>query len=217
MPLITRKEILSQLIPESDIIHYSDHINGVGKKFFEAAKEKGLEGIIAKNGNSVYQVAQRSKDWLKIKTTQRQESVIAGYTQGRASRQHFGALILGLYENDELVYVGHTGSGFNQKTLSEVWNKLQPLVTNKCPFKIKPKTNMPATWVKPKLICEIKFQEWTQDNLMRQPIFMGLRSDKKPTEVKKEKPMATRNAKNKSEAEVKSPQRHLQKKTKSIQ
>jgi bifunctional non-homologous end joining protein LigD len=190
-------------VPESDIIHYSDHINGVGKKFFEAAKEKGLEGIIAKNRDSVYQVAQRSKDWLKVKTTQRQESVIAGYTQGRASRQHFGALILGLYENDDLVYVGHTGSGFNQKTLSEVWNKLQSLVTNKCPFRVKPKTNMPATWIKPKLVCEIKFQEWTQDSLMRQPIFMGLRVDKKPSEVKKEKPMATKSAKNKSEAKVK--------------
>jgi bifunctional non-homologous end joining protein LigD len=203
LPLVTRKEILSQLIPESDILFYSDHIVGEGKKFFEAAKEKGLEGIIAKNSNSSYQVAQRSKDWLKIKTTQRQEAVIAGYTAGRASRQHFGALILGVYEGDDLVYAGHTGSGFNQKTLSEIWNKLQPLVTNKCPFRVKPKTNMPATWVKPKLICEIKFQEWTQDNLMRQPIFMGLRFDKKPTEVKREKPMTAKKAKNKSEAEVK--------------
>jgi bifunctional non-homologous end joining protein LigD len=195
LPLIERKKILRQIIPESDIIRYSDHIEKNGKKFFELAKQQGLEGIIAKNKSSSYDFNARSRDWLKIKTAARQEAVICGFTAPRASRQYFGALILGIYEDDRWVYAGHTGSGFNEKSLKETWNKLQPLITDKCPFDTEPKTNMPATWVKPKLVCEIKFQEWTQDHIMRVPIFMGLRTDKKPTEVKKEKVMETKTVK----------------------
>jgi bifunctional non-homologous end joining protein LigD len=100
-------------------------------------------------------------------------------------------LILGIYKDDQLVYAGHTGTGFNEKILKDTWDKLQPLITDKCPFDKKPKTNMPATWVKPKLVCEVKFQEWTEENIMRVPVFMGLRTDKKPIEVQKEKEMAT--------------------------
>jgi len=195
LPLIERKKILKQIIPESDIIRYSDHIEKNGKEFFELAKQQGLEGIIAKNKNSSYDFNVRSRNWLKIKTAARQEAVICGFTAPRASRQYFGALILGIYEDDRWVYAGHTGSGFNEKSLKETWNKLQPLITDKCPFDTEPKTNMPATWVKPKLVCEIKFQEWTQDHIMRVPIFMGLRTDKKPTEVKKEKVMETKTVK----------------------
>jgi len=90
------------------------------------------------------------------------------------------------------LYAGHTGTGFTQKTLKEVWDKLEPLITDKCPFDIKPKTRLPATWVKPKLICEVKFQEWTQGHIMRVPVFMGLRADKKPIEVKKEDAMPSK-------------------------
>jgi bifunctional non-homologous end joining protein LigD len=192
LPLVERKKILQQIIPESDTIRYSDHVEKKGKEFFGIAKKQGLEGIIAKNKNSSYDLSVRSRNWLKIKTAARQEAVICGFTAPRASRQYFGALILGIYQNDKLVYAGHTGSGFNEKLLKEIWNKLKPLITDKCPFETKPKTNMPATWVKPKLICEIKFQEWTHDHIMRVPIFMGLRTDKKPTEVKKEKVMETK-------------------------
>jgi bifunctional non-homologous end joining protein LigD len=192
LQLLERKKILQQIIPESDVIRYSDHVEKNGKEFFELAKQQGLEGIIAKNKNSTYDFNVRSRNWLKIKTAARQEAVICGFTAPRASRQYFGALILGVYEDDELVYAGHTGSGFNEKLLKETWSKLQPLITDKCPFAKKPKTNMPATWVKPKLVCEIKFQEWTHDHIMRVPIFMGLRTDKKPTEVKKEKVMDTK-------------------------
>ncbi len=196
LPLIERKKILQQIIPESAVIRYNDHVEKKGKEFFEVAKRQGLEGIIAKNKNSCYDLNVRSRNWLKIKTAARQEAVICGFTAPRASRQYFGALILGIYEDDKLVYSGHTGSGFNEKLLKETWNKLRPLITDKCPFETKPKTNMPATWVKPKLVCEIKFQEWTQDHIMRVPIFMGLRTDKKPTEVKKEKVMETKTVKN---------------------
>ncbi len=196
IPLIERKKILQQIIPDNDLIRYSDHVEKEGKEFFSMATEKGLEGIMAKNKNSLYQTDTRSRDWLKIKTSLRQEVVIAGFTEPRRSRQYFGALVLGVYENDKLKYAGHTGSGFDEKLLKDVWHKLQPLITDKCPFDEKPKTKMPVTWVKPKLVCEIKFQEWTQENILRVPIFMGLRPDKNPTEVKKEKIMARKSVSN---------------------
>jgi bifunctional non-homologous end joining protein LigD len=192
VPLIERKKILQQIIPSNDVIRFSDHVGTNGKEFFEIAKKQGLEGLIAKRKNSSYDFNVRGKNWLKIKTDSRQEAVICGFTAPRASRQYFGALILGIYKDGNLVYAGHTGSGFAEKSLKETWAQLQPLITNKCPFSKKPKTNMPATWVQPKLVCEIKFQEWTHDNIMRVPIFMGLRTDKKPTEVKKEKVMETK-------------------------
>jgi len=196
-PLTTvqRKEILRELIPENNVTRYSDHVERNGKVFFDIAKKQGLEGIIAKNKNSRYEFDSRSKNWLKIKTTAQQEAIICGFTAPRHGRQYFGALILGVYENGELVYAGQAGSGFTQKTLKETWEKLRPLVTDKCPFATQPKTNMPGTWVKPKLVCEVKFQEWTQDRIMRVPIFLGLRIDKKITEVKKEKEMPTQNIK----------------------
>jgi len=197
--LVERKRILQQILPAGDVIRFSDHVEENGKQFFELAKKQGLEGIIAKNKSSTYDFNLRSRNWLKIKAAARQEAVICGFTAPRASRQYFGALILGVYENDELVYAGHTGSGFTEKSLKETWDKVKPLITGKCPFKKKPKTNMPATWVKPKLVCEIKFQEWTQDHIMRVPIFMGLRTDKKPTEVKKEKVMKTKTVKKKNQ------------------
>jgi len=196
LPLTERKKILREVIPGNDVIRYSDHIEKNGKHFFEIAKKQGLEGIIAKNKNSGYEFDSRSKNWLKIKTTAQQEAIICGYTAPRHGRQYFGALILGVYENGELVYAGHTGSGFTQKTLKDTWDKLRPLVTDKCPFATRPKTNMPATWVKPKLICEVKFQEWTQERIMRVPIFLGLRIDKRIIEVKQEKEMATQKIKN---------------------
>jgi bifunctional non-homologous end joining protein LigD len=190
LPLQQRKEILQQYLPQDNpVIRYSDHLPAKGNDFFEAAVQNGLEGIMAKHANSVYTPNARTKEWLKIKTAQRQEVVIGGFTQTRGSRKHFGALVLGIYDNDELVYVGHTGSGFNEKSLTAVYKKLKPLITSKSPFATKPKTNMPCTWVKPKLVCEIKFSEWTKDNIMRIPVFMGLREDKDPKDVHVEKPI----------------------------
>jgi bifunctional non-homologous end joining protein LigD len=188
LPLIDRKNLLKQILPEGDdVIKFSDHIIEKGKDFFDVAVKQGLEGIIAKNSSSVYQLNNRSNDWLKIKGNLRQEVVIAGFTEPRNSRKHFGALMLGVYQNNKLVYVGHTGSGFNQKSLEEVYNKLKPLIISKSPFDNPPKGNMPVTWVKPQLVCEIKFTEWTKDNVARHPIFMGLRGDKKAKEVVLEK------------------------------
>lgn len=188
LPLIERKRILSELLPKDDaVIKYSDHVLSTGKDFFKVALKGGLEGIMAKKATSKYELGSRTDTWLKIKVNQRQEVIIAGYTQPRKTRKFFGALLLGVYKDEELIYVGHTGSGFNKKSLEQIYNKLQPLAIEKSPFKKPPKTNMPPTWVKPELICEIKFTEWTKDLQARHPIFMGLREDKKAKDVTVEK------------------------------
>jgi bifunctional non-homologous end joining protein LigD len=197
LPLIQRKELLKKALPSNhDVIKYSDHVVGKGKDFFKVALSQGLEGIMAKKADSPYQVGTRTEAWAKIKVAQRQEVVIAGYTQPRKTRKFFGSLLLGVYDGSKLVYAGHTGSGFNTKSLEAIYNKLQPLKTEKSPFAKTPKTNMPATWVKPKLVGEIKFTEWTAERMARHPIFMGLRSDKKAKDVTFEK--ATTMAKLKS-------------------
>ncbi|MFL5789588.1 MAG: DNA ligase D [Flavisolibacter sp.] len=207
LPLIERKNILKNIVPEeNEVLKYSDHVEGKGKQFFKIATDKGLEGIMGKKAQSKYVPASRTPDWVKIKVNLRQEVVIAGYTQPRNTRKYFGSLLLGVYDNGELHYVGHTGSGFNTKSLEQIYKKMQPLITDKCPFEKKPKTNMPATWIKPKLVCEIKFTEWTKDWMARHPIFMGLRSDKDAKSVILEKAnnMATLSKEKKADAKKKS-------------
>ncbi|RYY67104.1 MAG: DNA ligase D [Chitinophagaceae bacterium] len=184
VPLLQRKALLEALLPKEDeVLHYSDHVLGKGIPFFKAALKQGLEGVMGKRGDSIYTVGARSADWLKIKVNQRQEVVIAGFTQPRNTRKFFGAILLGAYQGDEFVYVGHSGSGFNKKSLEDLYHRMQPLATERCPFETCPKANMPVTWVKPRLVCEIKFTEWTREGIARHPIYMGLRSDKKPKDV----------------------------------
>jgi len=185
-PLWKRKEILQNAIPASPLIKYSEHIEKDGKKFFEAAKDADLEGIMAKQKDSPY-LQKRSGEWLKIKAKNRQEAVIAGYTAPRKSRGGFGALILGVYQDNGLIYIGHVGTGFSKLTINELMKKMKPLVQEDSPFGVIPKTNTPATWLKPILVAEIDFQEWTNEGIMRQPVFLGLREDKDPKEVKIEK------------------------------
>lgn len=188
LPLTERKRILKEVLPPDDpVLKYSDHVEVSGISFFNAALAQGLEGIMAKRADSRYVLNTRTDNWLKVKVNQRQEVVIAGFTEPRNTRKYFGSLLLGLYEGDKLVYVGHTGSGFNAESLEFIYRKLQPLVTTECPFEKCPKGNMPVTWVKPRLVCEIKFTEWTKDRIARHPIFMGLRVDKKPKEAQFEK------------------------------
>jgi len=183
LPLIERKELLKKLIKKSEVIKYSDHIIGEGKSFFKVTEEKNLEGIMAKKCDSQYYIGRRTNEWLKIKHNQTQEAIIAGYTQAGGSRKYFGALVLGIKDGNKLKYIGHTGSGFNQKTLAEMFDLLQPLVQDESPFDEKVKTNMPVTWVKPVLVCEIKFTEITNDGKLRHPIFLHLRNDKSSNEV----------------------------------
>jgi bifunctional non-homologous end joining protein LigD len=187
-PLWERKKILTEIIPKKGSIVLGEEVKTDGIDFFEAAKKQGLEGIVAKEADSIYEQGVRGKNWLKIKTHLRQEAIICGFTKPRGNREKFGALILGIYEKGKLQYIGHTGTGFDEKGLNYLFKKLKPLEQKESPFTEVIKTNAPVTWVKPKLICEIKFQEWTGDGMMRQPVFMGLREDKKPEEVKKENP-----------------------------
>lgn len=202
LPLLERKNILQQVLPEHPMIRYSDHVVEAGTQFFEAATSQGLEGIIAKAAESPYTPTIRTKQWLKIKSNQRQEVVICGFTETRGSRSHFGALVLGVYEKNKLMYVGHTGSGFTEQSLAATYKKLKALITPKPPFDKKPRTNMPCTWVKPVLVCEVKFSEWTKDNMLRQPIFMGLREDKSAKDVHKENAVHTETAVQQGEEET---------------
>lgn len=190
-PLRERKKVLGRLFKRRGVIRCSDHVEEAGIAFFHAAAEQGLEGIMAKQAGSPYREGMRSAAWLKIKTRRRQEAVIGGFTRPRGSRQGLGSLVLGLFEGDRFVYVGHAGGGFNERSLVEVRARLDPLIQPTCPFEKRPKTNMPATWVKPQLVCEIAFQEWTGDGIMRQPIFLGLREDKQATAVVREMPQSS--------------------------
>ncbi len=187
LPLLKRKEILKQILPPLAHIKLSDHIEENGTAFFEQAEKLGLEGILAKDAESPYRQGVRTDNWLKIKTSLRQEAVIGGFTEGRGGRKYFGALVLGVYDNGKLRYIGHTGGGFDDKALETMYEKLEALKQDECPFETKPQTNAPVTWVKPKLVCEVRFTGWTQEGQMRHPIFVGLREDKKPAEVEKEK------------------------------
>ncbi|WP_075882532.1 DNA ligase D [Candidatus Protochlamydia sp. W-9] len=180
LTLLQRKELLKQILPKNSRIRFCEHLIQEGKAFFKVASQAGFEGIVAKRIDSTYQ-STRSKKWLKIKTHQRQEAIICGFTTPKGSREHFGSLILGVYKDNELLYVGHTGSGFDQKSLTYVRGLLKPQET--CPFSFPPKLHQPATWVKPELVCEIQFAEWTKEKIMRQAIFIDLREDKKKQEV----------------------------------
>lgn len=186
LPLLKRKELLKKMIPKSSHVRYCDHIKKKGIDFFTLALEKGLEGIVAKSATSHY-LQGRSREWLKIKTHKRQEVIVCGFTAPKGGRKYFGSLILGVYEGENLIYVGHAGSGFDSKKLASIYNKLKPLIRSSCPFKDVPKTNDSVTWVRPKLVCEVKFAEWTDSGQMRQPIFIEFREDKKPEEITKEK------------------------------
>ena len=183
LPLLRRKELLKRILPETPKIRFSDHVEGEGILFYQVSKARGLEGIIAKHARSVYETGRRSRQWLKVKTRLTQEAVIAGFTEPRGGRKHFGALVLGVFKGDELVYIGHSGGGFGTKDLQEIREKLDPLIRKKCPFKMKPQTNTPVTWLKPELVCEIGLSGWTEDGIMRHPVFLRLREDKIAGEV----------------------------------
>jgi len=186
LPLAARKAILKKILPPSPTVKISDHIPAEGVAFFKVVKEASLEGIIAKLTSSHYAAGKRSNQWLKIKTHLTQEAVIAGFTEPRGSRNDFGALVLGVYEGKDLVFIGHTGGGFNAGMLKEIRANLKPLIRTKCPFKMEPKTNTPVTWVKPVFVCEVEFHGWTSEGLMRQPVFSRMREDKDAKDVVRE-------------------------------
>jgi bifunctional non-homologous end joining protein LigD len=200
-PLIERKKLLQKLVQGNGVIRYSDHIEAQGKQFFRAAQKQGLEGIMAKRKNSTYKLDRRSEEWLKIKVHKRQEVVIGGFTEPKGSRKYIGALLVGIYKAKKLKYVGHVGGGIPPAQLKPLRQQLEKLERNNSPFSEKIKPNSPVHWVDPEILCEVTFSEWTNDDRMRQPIFVALRTDKKPREVTKElaiaKPVSSNTSKSK--------------------
>jgi len=189
-----RKELLASILAPSDRVRYSDHYVGNGKALFQAAAQRELEGIMAKHRTSQY-LQKRSREWLRIKIVKQQECVIGGYTDPRGSRENFGSVALGLYdEQGRLIHVGHAGSGFTEESHAELWKRLHVLKTKRSPFFGKVESTRPVHFVRPELVAEIKFAEWTHEGQsggmkMRAPVFEGLRFDKKPTECKFEVPL----------------------------
>lgn len=184
LPLIQRKELLEEALIETERIKYCDHIPEKGIEFFAEMKKMKLEGMIAKRADSLYIENSRSSDWLKIKFSNTEKVLICGFTEPRGSRESFGALILGKYIDGKITYCGHTGTGFNNTSLKQLYQNLQKLVVKSSPFGIIPKTNMPVTWTKPELVCEIKYSEITRDGIFRHPVFLTIREDKSPEDLK---------------------------------
>ena len=179
LPLLKRKELLKQIIPNKNaVLKYADHIIGKGIGFYKAAQQNNLEGIMAKKADSEYYEGSRTGDWLKIKHHNSDEVIVVGFTEPAGARQYFGALVLATKTKKGLQYAGHTGTGFNDETLENVFGKLKKIISKTSPFKEKVKTNMPVTWVKPVYVAEIKFTEWTTDGKMRHPVFLQMRADK---------------------------------------
>jgi bifunctional non-homologous end joining protein LigD len=181
--LIDRKALLSKIVRKRAVFQVAPHILKDGIKLFHAAERKHLEGIMAKNSESKYE-QRRSSQWLKIKTSMRQEAIICGYTKPQGSREYFGALHLGLYDGKRLVSVGKVGTGFDRKRLKEIYDAMQPHKTTGPPFSETPRALLRSSvqWLKPKLVCEVKFSERTSEGSFRHPVFEGLRFDKKPSE-----------------------------------
>ena len=192
-PLVERRAALEKLFMRtgSPLLRISDQVSGDGRALFAQAMARGWEGLIAKHARSLYKSGKRTTDWRKLKIVHEQEFVIGGWTEPRQTRTHFGALLIGVYESGgpnppSLIYTGSVGTGFNEKELARLMKALTPLASKMSPFAIPPKTSEPAHWVKPELIAQIKFMEWTTDKKLRHPVYLGLRDDKKPKDVHRE-------------------------------
>ena len=198
LPLIKRREILKDILPNENIIRFSENFETSAIEFLETAAKMGMEGIMAKKEDSIYIEGDRTREWLKIKSNKRHEVVIGGFTQNEGSAKTFSALLVGVFDNGRLDYMGKIGTGFNDKMQKEMMAKMKKLATKKIPFTEKPDVNKPSrfrpnppkatvTWLKPQLVCEVSYTEITSDGIMRHPSFEGLRTDKKAKDVKKEK------------------------------
>ena len=181
--LIERKQLLESILTPTAVLRYSEHFPGAGDAMLEAARETGIEGLMAKRAHSRYE-SRRSSEWIKIKIVERQEFAICGFTAGE--RDHFGALVLGLYDNGKLTWAGNVGTGFDQKTLAMLREKLDPLTTPHSPFPDSPKVGKDVTWVKPELVAEVKFANWTGEGRLRAPVYLGLRPDVNPRDCVRE-------------------------------
>ena len=187
LTLLERKKRLNDILPRHKLIAFSRHRKTSGTKFFDEAERKGLEGIMAKRAESTYRSGSRTDDWLKIKTSKRQEVVIVGFTAPRRTRPFFGALTLAVREKNVWRYIGHVGTGFSHETLEKLHGELIKLKSAKSPLAAKVKDEAVTTWVKPQLVAEVKFTEWTSSGEMRHPVYLGLRADKRAKDVVRER------------------------------
>lgn len=179
LPLGKRKELLRQVLRDDSRVRYSDHVLEKGKELFEAAKQRNLEGIVAKCISSPYPSG-RSSIWLKIKLEKDMDAVVGGWTDPRGTREYFGALLLGLYDGDKLEFIGGVGTGFSVEVQERLWSQLQNLRVSECPFAAEPPTREQAYWIKPELVARVGFANWTGDRHLRQPRFLGLQEDRDP-------------------------------------
>jgi len=189
VPLLERKQLLQRLLHTSHRFRYSDHQLERGQELFELARENGLEGILAKRVSSPY-VSDRSPNWVKLKVTKTADAVVGGWTAARTPAIPFGSLLLGLYQGKKLRFIGHVGSGFGEKRLDELANKLKQLEVSTCPFDAVPGTNEKPTWVSPALVARVKFSGWTDEHALRHPVFLGLREDVQPADCRWESEVA---------------------------
>jgi bifunctional non-homologous end joining protein LigD len=180
-PLSERREILEKTVPASKVLLLSWRLARDGLEAYEIAKRRGYEGVLAKDLSSPY-VEKRSNFWLKVKVRHEDEFIIGGFTLPTGSRKYFGALLLGAYEKGRLRYIGKVGTGFTEETLATLYRKFLPLITKKPAF-VYPPRERNATFLKPKLVAQVSYQEWTGDRKLRQAAFLGLREDKRPKDV----------------------------------
>ena len=185
VPLRYRKELLSNTFDFHGSLQLTKHRETDGEAYYKEACRLGLEGVIAKNGDSVY-VSRRSRDWLKFKCRQEQEFVIGGYTDPQGERVGFGALLVGYYRQGKLVYAGKVGTGFDNLTLQHLGRELAELKSTSCPFTMNALPRSGVHWVEPKLVAQVGFTEWTRGGKLRHPRFLGLREDKRAKEVTRE-------------------------------
>jgi bifunctional non-homologous end joining protein LigD len=201
LPLLQRKAAALALTERvSPIIKFSAGIKADSEKVMKEMQARGLEGLIAKLKDSKYEPGRRSGKWVKFKWTNEQEFVIGGYTEPQGARSHFGALLVGYYEANKLLFAAKVGTGYDEKTLTNLFQRFQKLVRKDCPFANLPERPSAGgrgfgrsqmrlcTWIEPKLVCQVRFSEWTRDHHLRQPAFLGLREDKNPKEVVREIP-----------------------------
>jgi len=204
LPLTARKQLLAQLCDGvGDPIRFSGEIGGDATMLLGEVKRRGLEGLIGKLRDSVYESGRRSGAWIKLKCLNEQEFVIGGFTPPQGARQHFGAILVGYYENKKFLFAGKVGTGFDTKSLAALHKKLKSEKRDDCPFAdlpskqggqwvlgITPSMMRKIEWVNPVFVCQVKFAEWTREAKLRQPVFLGLREDKKPKDVVRESPPA---------------------------
>jgi bifunctional non-homologous end joining protein LigD len=202
LPLEQRKTLAETVISGvSPLVRFSPALKAASAKVIAELKARGLEGLIAKRRDSKYEYGRRSGAWVKFKWTTEQEFVIGGFTPPQGTRSHFGAILVGYYRGKDLIFAGKVGTGFNQKMLESLYERLKKLIQPECPFANLPErlTGSGAkglsraemhrcTWLRPELVCQVRFAEWTRDNHLRQPAFLGLREDRDPKDVIREMP-----------------------------